>query len=109
MVSPLKNQTDIGSRWSNVENLPKECCDGPGLLACPEHWSGHSSKWINHDYKRRHVIENRRNWSAIVKFEFWKLFKPDLASIGLMKIVNLKTNCQVKLKQMKQKNEKDFQ
>ena len=58
-MSPLKNLTDIGSRWPNVENVPKECCDGPGLLACPEHWSGHSSKWvwkISHDNKRRHVI-----------------------------------------------------
>ena len=37
-------------------------------------------------------IEIRKNWSAIVNFDFWKLFKSDLASIGLLEIVNIKAN-----------------
>ena len=37
-------------------------------------------------------IEIRKKRSAIVNFDFWKLFKSDLASIGLLEIANVRAN-----------------
>ena len=81
----IKNPANIGSRGTNIKNLPKEWWDGARWLAYPDCWPKqkkyqNKGTWeTSQDNKRSHMYigteKSEEIYQLIKNFQFWKVIR----------------------------------
>ena len=104
-IQTIQNTADIGSRGSNVENLPKEFWDGPRWLAYPDDWpkqneitptkeSGKKAKMIK-EVMCLATKKSEEIYQLLKILNFGHLLGKHPESMDFLKISSVKWICQV--------------